>query len=78
MTVNLSEYRETIGVFNGRKFPLKKTHGPSLQKNILKNPLTVIVIFLLVLTVRYAISLSSAQNIRFLRRSLFHSLYFIG
>ena len=34
--------------------------------------------FLLVLTVRYAISLSSAQNIRFLCRSLFHSLYFIS
>ena len=32
--------------------------------------------FLIVLSVRYAISLSSAQNIRFLCRSLFHSLYF--
>ena len=33
-------------------------------------------ILLIVLSVRYAISLSSAQNIRFLCRSLFHSLYF--
>ena len=35
-------------------------------------------IFLLVLTVKYAISFSSAQNIRFLCRSLFYSLNFIG
>ena len=35
-------------------------------------------IFLLVLTVRYAISLSSAQDIQSFRRSLFHSLYFIN
>ena len=35
-------------------------------------------IFLIVLSVRYVISLSSAQNIRFLHRSLFHSLYFMS
>ena len=34
-------------------------------------------IILIVLTVRYVISLSSAQNIRLLRRSLFQSFYFI-
>ena len=33
---------------------------------------------LIVLTVTYVISLSSAQNIRFLRRTLFHSFYFIN
>ena len=37
-----------------------------------------IVIFLLVLTVRYPVSLSSAQNIRLICRSLFHSLYFMS
>ena len=78
MTVNLNQYRWTVGVFNNRKLPLKKPHGPSLQKNILKTHLIEIVIFLLVLTVRYAISLSSAQNIRLVRRSLFHSLYFMS
>ena len=35
-------------------------------------------IILIVLTVRYVISLSSAQNIQFLRRSLFHSFYFFS
>ena len=78
MTVNLNQYRTTVGVFNNRKIPLKKTHGPSLQKNILITPLIQTVIILIVLTVRYVISLSSAQNIRFLRRSLFHSFYFIN
>ena len=78
MTVNLNQYRWTVGVFNNRKLPLKKPHGPSLQKNILKTHLIEIVIFLLVLTVRYAISLSSAQNIRLLRRSLLHSFYLIN
>ena len=67
MTVNLNQYRGTVGVFNDRKLPLKKMHDPSLQKNILKTHLIEILIFLLVLTVRYAISLSSTQNIRFLR-----------
>ena len=78
MKVNLNQYRRTVGVFNNRKIPLKKPHGPSLQKNILKTHLIQIVIFLLVITVRYAISPSFAQNIRFLRRSLFHSFYFIN
>ena len=36
------------------------------------------VIFLIILSVRYVISLSSAQNIRLLHRSLFHSLYFMS
>ena len=78
MTVNLNQYRWTVGVFNNRKLPLKKTHGPSLQKNNLKTHLIEIVIFLIVLSVRYVISHSSAQNIRFLHLSLFHSLYFIS
>ena len=78
MTVNLNQYCETVGVFNIRKIPLKKTHGPSLQKNILITHLIQTVIILIVLTVRYVISLSSAQNIRFLRRPLFYSFYFIN
>ena len=78
MTVKLSQYRWTVSVFNNRKVPLKKTHGQSLQKNILKTHLLDIVIFLIVLSVRYAISLNSAKNIRFLRWSLFHSLYFMS
>ena len=78
ITISLNQYLGTVGVFNDRKLPLKKTHVPSLQKNILKTHLIEIEIFLLVLTVRYAISLSSAQNIRFLHRSLFHRLYFIS
>ena len=76
--VNLNQHRGTAGVFNNRKLPSKKTDDPSLQKDILKTHLIEIVIFLLVLTVRCAISLSSAQNIRILSRSLFHSLYFIS
>ena len=51
---------------------------PYKKKNILKTHLIEIVIFLLVLTVRYVMSLSSSQNIRFLHRSLFHSLYFMS
>ena len=77
MTVNLNQYRRTVGCFNNRKIPLKKTHCLSLRKNILKTYLSQIVIILIVLTVRYVISLSSAQNIRLLRRSLFQSFYFI-
>ena len=78
MTVNLNQYRGTVGVFNNLKIPLKKTHGSSLQKNILINHLIQTLIILTALTVRYVISLSSAQNIRFLRRSLFYSIYFIN
>ena len=78
MTVNLNQYCRTVGVFNNRKILLKKTHGPSLQKNILITHLIQTVIILIVLTVRYVISLSSAQNIRFLRRPLFYSFYFIN
>ena len=78
MTVNLNQYCRTVGVFNNRKILLKKTHGPSLKKNILITHLIQTVIILIVLTVRYVISLSSAQNIWFLRRSLFYSFYFIN
>ena len=78
MTVNLNQYRWTVGVFDNRKLPLKKTHRPSLQKNNLKTHLIEIVIFLIVRSVRYLISLSSAQNISFLHQSLFHSLYFMS
>ena len=78
MMLNLNQYGWTVGVLNNRKRPLKKTHGPSLQESILKTHLLEIVIFLIVLSVRYAISLSSAQNVRFLRRSRFHSLYFMS
>ena len=75
MTLNLNQYRGTVGVFNNHKLPLKKMHGSYLQKNILKTQLIEIVISLLVFRVRYANSLSFAQNIR---RSLFHSFYFIS
>ena len=78
MTVNLNQYRRTVGCFNNRKIPLKKTHCLSLRKNILKTYLSQIVIILIVLTVRYVISLSSAQNIRLLHRLLFYSFYFIN
>ena len=78
MTVNLNQYRRTVRVFNNRKILLKKTHGPSLQKNILVIQLIQTVIIRIVLTVRYVISLSSEQNIRFLRRSLSYSFYFIN
>ena len=76
--VNLNQYRRTVVVFNNRKILLKKTHGPSLQKNILITHLIQIVIILIVLTIRYVISLSSGQNVRFLRWSLFYSFYFIN
>ena len=49
---NLSQYRRTVRVVNNRKIPLKKTHGPSLQKKILKTHLIQIVIILIALTVR--------------------------
>ena len=48
------------------------------KKNILRTHLIEILIFLLVLTVRYAITLSSAQNIQSFRRSIFHSLCFLS
>ena len=34
---NLNQYRRTVRVVNNRKIPLKKTHGPSLQKKHFKN-----------------------------------------
>ena len=78
MTGNLNQYRRTAGVLNNRKILLKKTHGPSLRKNILITHLIQTMIILFVLLVRYVISLSSVQNIRFLCRSLFYSFYFIN
>ena len=78
MTVNLNQNRRAVRVFNNREILLKKTHGLSLQKNILITHLIQAVIILIVLTVRYVISLSSAQNIRFLHRSLSYSFYFIN
>ena len=78
MTVNLNQYLRTVRDFNNRKTMLKKTHGPSLQKNILINHLIQTIIILIVVTVRNVISLSSVQNIRYLRRSLFYSFYFIN
>ena len=53
MAVNLNQYCGTVGVFNNRKLPLKKTLGPSLPKNILKTHLIEIVIFLIVLIERF-------------------------
>ena len=78
MTVNLDQYRWTVGVFKNPKLPLKKTHGQFFKKNNLETHPLKKVIFLIVLSVRNAISLSSVKNIRLLRRSLFHSLYFIS
>ena len=78
MTVNLNQYRRTVVVLNNRKISLKKTHGPTLQKIILIIHLIQTVTILIVLPVRYVISLSSAQNIPFLRRSLFYSFHFIN
>ena len=37
MTVNLNQYRRTVGAFNNRKIPLKKPHGPFLQKKQFEN-----------------------------------------
>ena len=74
----MNQYRRRVGVFNNCKLLLKKTHGPPSQKNILKTRQIEILIFLPVVTVRYTISLYSAQNIRLLRWSFFHSLYFIS
>ena len=37
MAVNLNQYQRTVGVFNNRKIPLKKTHGPSLEKKYFDN-----------------------------------------
>ena len=50
----------------------------SLRKNLLKIHQNKIVISLLASEVRYVISLSSAQNTRFLRKLLFNSSYFIS
>ena len=75
MTVNLNQHRWTVGVFNNRNLPLKKTHGSSLQEKIFKTYLLEIGIFVIVLSVRHAISLSSAQNIRFLCRSFVHYVW---
>ena len=76
MMVNLNQYRRTVGFFDNRKILLKKTHGPSLPKKYLITHLIQTVIILIVLTERYVISLSSAKDVRFLRRSLFYSFYF--
>ena len=78
ITVNLNQYRRTVGDFDNHKILLKKTYDPSPQKIFLITHLIQTVIILIVLTVRYVISLSSAQNIRFLRRSLSYSFYFIN
>ena len=37
MAVNLNQYQRTVRVFNNRKIPLKKTHGPSLEKKYFDN-----------------------------------------
>ena len=50
----------------------------SYKKKPLKNSPIKIVMILPVLTVTDAISLKSTQNIRFLRQSLFHILYFMS
>ena len=79
--VNLNQYRWTVGVFNNCKLPLKKTHGPSLQKSNLKTHVIEIVVFLIVLSVRYVVSLSFLLlflYICFLHRSLIHSLCFMS
>ena len=69
MPVNFKQYRGTVGVFNNYNLLFKKTQ--IITKNILKVQLITIVILPVVLTIRCVISLSSADNIRFLRQSVY-------
>ena len=78
MTVNLNQCCRTVTFLIIVKFCWRKAMVHPYKKNILKTHLIQIVIILILLTVRYVISLNSAQNTRFLHQSLFHSFYFIN
>ena len=78
MTLNVNQYRWTVGVFSNRKLPLKKPHGLSLQKKDFKNSPNWNIDIPTCTYIRHAIFLNSAKNIRFLRQSLFQSLYFMS
>ena len=80
MSVNLNQYCGTVGVFNNRNLPPRKTYDvfPSrlLQQSLSKIYSTKILIFLLIIAIRFVIYITTTQNVRLVHRSLFESLYF--
>ena len=78
MTVNLNQHHGTVGVFNNCKLPFKKTHSSSSQKKHFRNSPNWNSDIPTCTYSKICNLFSSTKNIRFLHRSLFHSLYFIN
>ena len=81
MPINLTQYRGTVGVFNNRNLPIKKTcdifYSRLLQQLLSKIYSIKILVFLLMFAIRFVICIITAQNVRLVHRSFFKSLCFI-
>ena len=81
MPVNLNQYRGRVGVFNNRNLPTRKAYN-IFSSRLLKQPLskiysTKILVFFLIIAIRFVIYIITAQNVRLFLWSLFKSLYLI-
>ena len=72
MPVNLNQCHGTVGVFNNRNLPTRKSYV--FSSRLLQERLSV---FLLMIAIRFVTYIITAQNVRLVHRSLFKSLYFI-
>ena len=82
MPVNLNQYPRTVGVFNNRNLPTRKSYdvfsSRLLQQHLSKIYSTKISVPLLMIAIRFVTYIITAQNVRLIHRSLFKSLYFIS
>ena len=74
MLVNLSQEGWSVGVFNNCNLPARKSYD-LFSSRLLQQPLskihsTKILVFLLIIAMRFVISIITAQNVRLVRRSL--------
>ena len=80
MPVNLIQCRGIVGVFNNCNLPTRKSYDLFfqwiLQHHFSKNDSTKILVFLLMIAIRFVIYTIRAQNVRLVHRSLLKSLYF--
>ena len=79
--VNLNQYCGIVRDFNNCNLQTRKScyvfFSRLLQQSLSKIYSTKILVFLLMIAIRFVIYIITAQNVRLVHRSIFKSLYFI-
>ena len=73
--VNLNQNRETVGVFNNRNLPTRKSYD-LFSSRLLHKPHSKILVFLLIIVIRSVIYIITAQNVWLVHRPFFKKFIF--